>query len=57
MDSEALSERIIVPMSKSMVDAINDYRFANRLESRAEAIRQLVEIALAAEKTRKGGKK
>jgi Arc/MetJ-type ribon-helix-helix transcriptional regulator len=38
--------RIITPMSPAMVDRIDDYRFSNRLPSRSEAIRQLIEFAL-----------
>lgn len=38
--------RIITPMSRELVDAIDEYRFENRLPSRAEAIRSLIELAL-----------
>lgn len=40
--SEPNSERIITPMSKSLIKAIDDYRFEKRLPSRAEAIRTLI---------------
>jgi len=40
------TERIITPMPKAMVAAVDDYRFSNRLPSRAEAIRRLIEIGL-----------
>lgn len=39
-------ERIAIPMPKDLVDQIDDYRFANRLPSRAEAIRKLVREGL-----------
>lgn len=39
-------ERIITPMPKALVAAVDDYRFSNRLPSRAEAIRRLIEIGL-----------
>lgn len=42
--------RIITPMPKNLVEAIDDYRFANRVESRAEAIRRLIELGLDAAK-------
>jgi metal-responsive CopG/Arc/MetJ family transcriptional regulator len=50
--SEPNSERIITPMPKSLVQAIDDFRFGNRVASRAEAIRQLIELGL---KTAQGG--
>jgi len=40
--------RIITPMPQEMVSRIDDYRFANRIPSRAEAIRRLVEKGLNA---------
>ena len=45
---EPNSERIITPMPKSLVHAIDDFRFVNRVASRAEAIRQLLELGLKA---------
>lgn len=44
--SEPNSERIITPMPKSLVERIDDYRFQERIPSRAEAIRRLVEKGL-----------
>jgi hypothetical protein len=41
------NERIITPMPQSLVAAVDDYRFAARVPSRAEAIRRLLEIGLA----------
>ena len=45
---ELNSERIITPMPKSLVTAIDDFRFTNRIASRAEAIRRLIEAGLKA---------
>lgn len=41
--------RVITPMPQSLVDRVDDYRFRNRLASRSEAIRRLLEKALASE--------
>jgi metal-responsive CopG/Arc/MetJ family transcriptional regulator len=38
--------RIIVPMPRRLIAQIDDYRWANRIPSRAEAIRQLVKQGL-----------
>lgn len=40
--------RVIIPMPKALVEAVDDYRFSNRLPSRAEAIRKLLELGLSA---------
>jgi hypothetical protein len=48
MADEANSERIITPMPPSLVKVIDDYRFAHRIASRAEAIRQLIARGLEA---------
>jgi hypothetical protein len=45
-EDEQLTERIIIPMTKRMVDDVTNYRFSHRLESRAEAVRQLIAIGL-----------
>ena len=45
-DNEPKTERIITPMSVSLLDRIDEWRHANRLASRAEAMRQLIEWAL-----------
>ena len=39
-------ERIAIPMAAELVALIDEYRWANRLPSRAEAIRQLVRKGL-----------
>ena len=38
--------RIITPMPQALVDRIDDYRFKERIASRAEAIRRLIEKGL-----------
>jgi hypothetical protein len=49
---EPLSERVIIPMTKSMVEAVSEYRFMHRHQSRAEAVRKLIEIGLQSEKSK-----
>ena len=56
MPEEQLTERVIIPMTPAMVEAVQNYRFMHRLESRAEAIRNLIEIALKSEE-KKAAKK
>lgn len=51
MDAEK-DPRIITPMPPTLVEAIDDYKFANRLDSRAQAIRQLIQLGLEAAKQR-----
>jgi metal-responsive CopG/Arc/MetJ family transcriptional regulator len=43
--------RIITPLPKPLLVAVDDYRFSNRLPSRAEAVRRLIEIGLEAAKS------
>ena len=43
--------RVIIPIPKELIKQIDEYRWANRLPSRAEAIRQLVELGLKTPKT------
>jgi hypothetical protein len=50
------SERVITPMPKSLVQAIDDYRYANRHPSRAESIRRLIELGLEAARKAGGSK-
>ena len=45
-DDQKMSERIIIPMSESLVRRIEEWRYANRVPARAEAIRRLIETAL-----------
>ena len=48
-DRELLTERIIIPVSPRMVQEIDDYRFSNRIGSKSEAVRRLIEAGLKAE--------
>ena len=45
-------QRIAVSVPRELVERIDDFRWAQRLESRAEAIRRLLEDGLAANKRR-----
>ncbi|PQZ40903.1 hypothetical protein CQ059_16765 [Brucella pseudogrignonensis] len=45
-ESELLSERVPLAAAKSWLDPVDDWSFANRIRSRSEAIRRLVEIGL-----------
>jgi metal-responsive CopG/Arc/MetJ family transcriptional regulator len=38
--------RIITPIPRELLEAIDDYRFAERMPSRAEAMRRLIELGL-----------
>ena len=53
MQAELLTERVITPMTKTMLAHINEYRFSKRFEARSDAIRRLIEIGLDGE-TRAG---
>lgn len=48
-EADKKENRIIIPMSHNLLVSIDDYRFSNRCESRAEAVRILIEKGLAAE--------
>lgn len=49
MEKEPLkSERVVVLMTPDEVRAIDDWSFANRIRSRAEAVRELARRGLAA---------
>ena len=41
-------ERIIIPMPEALIASIDDVRFADRMPSRSEAVRQLLVEALQA---------
>jgi metal-responsive CopG/Arc/MetJ family transcriptional regulator len=43
---KSLSERVIFPISRDMLDRIDDYRYRRRIPSRADAIRRLIELSL-----------
>jgi hypothetical protein len=45
-------ERLIFPASKEQSGRIDDYRFANRINTKSEAIRRLIDAGLEAEKKR-----
>jgi len=45
--AEEKDPRIITPMPQSLVDRIDDYRFKERIVSRSEAIRRLIEKGLS----------
>lgn len=47
---ETKDQRIITPMTDTMVQAIDDFRFACRIPTRAAAIRRLIELGLEAAK-------
>ena len=47
-ERRAKMERVITPMPKELVERIAEFRWAHRFESRAEAIRQLIEDGLRA---------
>jgi metal-responsive CopG/Arc/MetJ family transcriptional regulator len=53
--SDEKDPRIITPIPRRLLDAVDDYRFANRLASRSEAIRRLIELGLEASKQSKKG--
>ncbi len=46
MEQIKRDKRVIIPLSQAEVDAIDDCRFANRMPSRAETIRELIAKAL-----------
>jgi hypothetical protein len=52
-DSEGLTERILLPITKSMLEAISDFRFEARFDTRAEAMRHLIQAGLDAERKSK----
>jgi hypothetical protein len=49
MKTEMKTERITTMMTPSEVNALDDWAFANRIRSRGEAIRRLIEKGLKAE--------
>jgi metal-responsive CopG/Arc/MetJ family transcriptional regulator len=51
--------RIIIPMPPELIGRVDDFRFASRCASRAEAIRLLIAAGLEAKQSalRKGSKK
>lgn len=49
MAEELKDQRVVTMMSPSELKAIDDWGFANRIRSRAEAVRRLCRIALEAD--------
>lgn len=45
-NEEQMSERVPLATSKAWIDRVDDWSFANRIRSRSEAIRRLVELGL-----------
>ncbi len=45
--------KILITLESNLITRIDDYRFDNRINSRSEAIRQLIEAGLVASKTPK----
>jgi hypothetical protein len=54
-DPEIKTERVTTMMAPSEVKTIDDWAFANRIRSRSEAIRRLIEAGLAAKPVEPGG--
>ncbi len=52
MDDEMKTERVTTMMAPSDVKAIDDWSFEQRIRSRGEAIRRLIEAGLKAEKSK-----
>jgi hypothetical protein len=55
MAEELKSERVTTMMTPSEVTAVDDWSFAQRIRSRGEAIRRLIQLGLEAAK-RSGAK-
>jgi hypothetical protein len=54
MEIEPLDVRLPVMVSRSAADAIDNWRYANHIPTRAEAIRRLIEMGLEAAKAELG---
>jgi metal-responsive CopG/Arc/MetJ family transcriptional regulator len=52
-DDEAISERIVISLPKSLLQDIQDYRFGGRINSQSAAVRHLIQCGLKAERGRK----
>lgn len=48
--SDQRDQRVITPMPDELVKAIDDFRFEQRMPSRAATIRRLIELGLEAAK-------
>lgn len=49
MKNEGLTERITMTMTPAELARLDDWAFARRIRSRSEAIRQLLDLGLAAD--------
>lgn len=49
--------KMLFVLEQELIDRIDDYRFDNRINSRAEAIRRLIEAGLKAESSKPKAKK
>lgn len=47
---EPITERMVTPMPRSLIEKVDDYRFANRVTSRSEAVRQLLKLGIQSAK-------
>ena len=47
---EGAKMNVLLLMEKKLVSRVDDYRFGNRIPTRTEAIRKLIELGLAAGK-------
>jgi hypothetical protein len=54
METEPLDVRLPVMVSRSAAQAIDTWRYANHVPTRAEAIRRLIELGLEAAKSQPG---
>lgn len=46
--NERKTARLAVPLTPELAEQVEDFRFANHIESQAEALRQLLEAGLEA---------
>jgi metal-responsive CopG/Arc/MetJ family transcriptional regulator len=46
-------QRILLILDQELVEKVDDFRYSNRIPSRTEAIRQLLETALEKKKSKK----
>ncbi|MCA0338454.1 MAG: hypothetical protein LCH99_01825 [Proteobacteria bacterium] len=52
---EMKSERLPVTLEPSLLAKVDDYRFSNRIQSRAATVRELIEKGLAFAENEKSG--
>ena len=51
MEQETRDKRINIPLSQSEWDALENFRFASRMPSRAEAVRELMRRGVRCDET------